>query len=132
MVKALQDASPGVRVSAVRALANFDPITLPASTMSARSPRCLTGPAGNTPDAARDAAVMLGKVQRHPERNSCLLQGLQNPLSQVRESSAAALGKFGAEARPALDALSKALADSDKNVRRQASLAIGSINSAPQ
>ena len=130
MVKALQDSSPGVRLMAVKALEKIDPQNSAGIEQVALVAKCLTGPAGDTPGAANDAAFMLGRLHREPDiAIPALIQGLQNTATYVRENSAAALGKFGEQAKPALDALTKALADSDSRVRSQASAAIANINS---
>ncbi|MGA2854272.1 MAG: HEAT repeat domain-containing protein, partial [Verrucomicrobiota bacterium] len=57
-------------------------------------------------------------------------QILQNSAaSYLRNNSAAALGRFGGQAKPAVSALQKALEDSDTDVRRQATAALKRINS---
>jgi HEAT repeat protein len=131
MVKALQDSSPGVRVMAVKALEKIDPQNSAGADPVTVLAACLTGPKGDTPGAANEAAITLGKLQRAPDLAiPALIQGLQNADNYVRQNSAAALGEFGVQATPALDALAKALEDSDTNVRRHAFSAIARINSA--
>jgi HEAT repeat protein len=131
IVKALQDSSPGVRLMAVKALEKIDPQNSAGIEQVVLVAQCLTGPAGDTPGAANNAAFMLGRLHREPNiAIPALIQGLQNTDSSVRQNSAAALGKFGEQAKPALDALTKALADSDSRVRSQATSAIARINSA--
>jgi HEAT repeat protein len=131
MVKALEDSSPGVRVMAVEALEKIDPQNSAGIEQVAVLAGCLTGPEGDTPTAANQAAIMLGQLQREPNLAiPALIQGLQNARSSVRQNSAVALGKFGEQAKLALDALAKALADSDSKVRSHAAAAIASINSA--
>ena len=131
MVQSLQDSSPGVRVMAVKALNKVDPQNSAGVEQVAVLVGCLNGPAGDTPSAANDAAIMLGKLHREPGLAvPALIQSLQSADRYVRQNSAVALGKFGAQAKPAITALTKALADSDSGVRSQAATAIASINSA--
>jgi RNA polymerase sigma factor (sigma-70 family) len=130
MVKALQDSSPGVRLMAVKALNKVDPQNSAGIEPVMVLAGCLNGPAGNTPGAANEAALMLGNLHREPDiAVPALIQGLQNEDPFIRANSAWALGKFGEQAKPALAALEKAQEDPDSKVRGQAAAALASINS---
>ncbi|MGA2854322.1 MAG: sigma-70 family RNA polymerase sigma factor, partial [Verrucomicrobiota bacterium] len=110
MVKALQDPIPGVRVMAIKALNKVDPQNAASSSFVAVLVGCLT----DTQGAANDAVIMLGELHREPDLAvPALTQILQNSAaSYLRNNSAAALGRFGGQAKPAVSALQKALEDS--------------------
>jgi HEAT repeat protein len=57
-----------------------------------------------------------------------LLEALQDEKSEVARANACnVIGQFGAQAKPAVPALSKALSDKDATVRAEAALALGEI-----
>jgi RNA polymerase sigma factor (sigma-70 family) len=130
MITALQDPISGVRLMAIKALSKVDPQNAAGSNFVAIAAGCVTGSPGDMPGAVNDAVIMLGQLHREPGiAVPALVQGLQSPESYVRKNSAAALGRFGGQARPAVSALQIALEDSDTNVRRQAAAALKRINS---
>ncbi len=129
LVKSLQDSNPRVRLTAVKALNKIDPQTAATSKCVAVLVGCMTAPPGRTPGVANAAVMMLGELHREPDLAvPALIQGLQSENAFVRQNSAYALSCFGAEAKPAVTALLKALEDSDANVRHQAGAALKRIN----
>lgn len=60
------------------------------------------------------------------------VDGLSSPEGGVRVKSALSLGKMGSAAKPSVDALAKALSDSNEHVRRCASIALGQIGEASE
>lgn len=130
MVKSLQDSSPQVRLMAVKALNKIDPENDAKSGFVSVLAGCVAGPSGDTPGAANDAVIMLGALHREPGiAVPVLIQCLQNADTYIRQNAAAALGKFGGQAKSAIPALQKALGDSDAHVRNQAATALKLINS---
>jgi len=130
MVKSLQDPNPQVRLMAVKALNRVDPQNAATSDFVRVLVGCLTGPPGDTPGAANEAVIMLGNLHRAADLAvPALIQSLQSADPYIRQNSAAALGRFGGQAKPAESALQNALEDSDANVRRQAAAALKRINS---
>ena len=129
MVKSLQDFNPQVRVTAVKALNQFDPQNAAAADFVQILIGCITGPAGDTPGVANDAVIELGELHRDPDLAvPALMQTLRSDDIYIRENSAAALGKFGNQAKPVVNALHKALEDPDANVRQQAAMALKRID----
>jgi HEAT repeat protein len=129
VVKSLQDFNPQVRVTAVKALNQFDPQNAAAADFVQILIGCITGPAGDTPGVANDAVIELGELHRDPDLAvPALMQTLRSDDIYIRENSAAALGKFGNQAKPAVNALHKALEDPDANVRQQAAMALKRID----
>jgi hypothetical protein len=130
IVQSLQDASPMVRLMAVKAMLQVDPQNPAKSNFVPIVVGCLTGPSGNTPGVPNDAVLMLGKLHQEPDLAvPALIQSLASADSYVRQNSAWSLGEFGTQARSAIPALQKALADSDANVRRSAASALKRIES---
>jgi HEAT repeat protein len=127
MVKSLHDSDSHVRLMAVKALNKVDPQNAAKSDFVPVLVGCLA----DTQGAANDAVIMLGELHREPDLAvPALIQILQNSAaSYLRNNSAAALGRFGGQAKPAVSALQKALEDSDTDVRRQATAALKRINS---
>ena len=129
MVKSLQDSNPQVRVTAIKALNQFDPQNAAASDFVPILIGCITGPAGDTPGVANDAVIELGQLHRDPDLAvPALIQTLRSDDIYLRQNSAAALGKFGHQAKPALNALHQALEDPNANVRKQAANALKRID----
>ena len=130
MVNELQDPIPGVRLMAVKALEKIDPQNPAGSNFVTVVAGCVTGPPGDMPGAANDAVLMLGQLHRDPDvAIPVLVQALQSDESYVRGNAAAALARFGGQARSTVTALTKAQNDPDAYVRRQATSALKSINS---
>ncbi|HTJ00280.1 MAG TPA: sigma-70 family RNA polymerase sigma factor [Dongiaceae bacterium] len=129
MVAALKDPSPMVRIMAVKALSKVDPQNSAKIDFVPVLVACLTGSPGDPESEANEALILLGDWHREPDLAvPALIQSLQSADPYLRANSAAALGKFGGQAKPAVAALKKALADSDVNVRRQAAAALRRID----
>ena len=132
IVNAMQDNSPLVRMMAVKALNKIDPQNSASSNSVSVLAGCVTGfSTGDTPTAANEAVVMLGELHLEPDvAIPALVQALQGGQDFFRANAAAALGRFGGQAKSAIPALQKALEDSDARVRNQAAAALKRINSA--
>jgi RNA polymerase sigma factor (sigma-70 family) len=129
IVNSLQDPISGVRLMAVQALNQIDPQNPASSNFVAIVAECVTGPTGNMPGTPNEAVIMLGNLHREPDvAVPALIQGLQSNDVYVRQNSAAVLARFGGQAKSAVPALTKALGDSDPNVRLWARKALNRIN----
>jgi RNA polymerase sigma factor (sigma-70 family) len=129
IIQSFQDPSPLVRMMAVKALYQIDPQNTARTNFVPVLVGCLNGPQDST--AVNESVIMLGSLHRAPDLAvPALVQALQSDQNWVRANAAAALGRFGGQARAAVPALKKALEDSDANVRRQAAAALKGINSS--
>lgn len=83
-----------------------------------------------SPEIRRTAAESLGKIG-DPATALFILPLVTDPAPAVRAAAAKALGRFSSDStQVVLDALDRALEDSDNSVKQAASLAIGEIEPA--
>jgi HEAT repeat protein len=119
--KALNDPVPAVRAAAVDGLLRLGvPYRDVAGTV-----RDLIGHTDPGIRAASAKAVLHSRRNDAEEARTVLVQLLSDPLPRPRVAAARVLGRMGG--KPALDALQKALHDSDNAVRSTAGGAIGRI-----
>ena len=129
IVNSLQDPISGVRLMAVRALNQIDPQNPASSNLVTILANCVLGPTGDMPGTPNEAVVFLGELHRDPDvAVPVLIQSLQSNDIYVRRNSAAALARFGGQAKSAVPALTNALKDPDRNVRSWARTALARIN----
>ncbi len=126
LAAALRDPEWVVREAAALALRQMGPKALPAlPALLGAAEREKTGDAWTAEtDAAR------GLLDRRAEAVPVLAGGLKDPDRDVRRACALALGKAGAEARPAEGALVQAGRDADEGVRQAAGEALRRLLSA--
>ena len=130
IVNALHDPEMAIRLEAVRALNKIDPQNPANSESVSVLVGCLTAPPDRFSGAASQAATELGELHRDPDLAvPALIQSFQSDDRYMRYCSAAALGRFGVQAKSAIPVLTKALEDSDANVRRQTAASLKRINS---
>jgi RNA polymerase sigma factor (sigma-70 family) len=129
IVNTLQDPVSGVRLMAAQALNQIDPQNPARTNLVTVVAGCITGPTGNMPGTPNEAVVFLGELHREPEvAVPVLIQSLESSNIYVRQNSAAALSRFGGQAKSAVPALTKALEDPNPNVRSWAKTALKRIN----
>lgn len=122
LARALNDASPKVRLAAADALApmaHFARDAVPALAGRLSDDRV---------DVRRAAAIALGKIGVGSGAVEGLVRALGDEDSRVREATAMALGYIGANAASAVDALEHALTnDAYVEVRVAAAFALGQV-----
>jgi RNA polymerase sigma factor (sigma-70 family) len=129
IINALQDPVSGVRLMAAQALNQIDPQNPASTNLVTIVAGCITAPTDNMPSTPNEAVVTLAAWHREPGvAVPALIQGLQSKEVYVRQNSAAALSRFGGQAKSAVPALTKALDDSDSRVRSWAKTALHRIN----
>jgi arylsulfatase A-like enzyme/HEAT repeat protein len=126
-LKALKHPDPDVRYRSAQLLADLGPVgkfAVPTLREMLKEEQSLL--------IRVKVAEALWKIAKQPVRDllPTLLDGLKDNDPVVRANAAAVLGQLGADAKPAVGALSKALGDKEFAVRAEVAVALGEIGPA--